>query len=88
MSVARQPSAIFKDGPHPNAANLFQDFMHSQEGQPVWVDKQNCISARDDVTYAPGIPKLTEVKYILLDANVVEPKREEVKDKFKDIFGS
>jgi hypothetical protein len=43
---------------------------------------------RDDVTYPPGLKPLSEIKYFLLDAQVVEAQREEVKDRFKDIFGS
>ena len=88
VSVARLPSAVFKDAPHPNAARVFQDFLHSQEAQQIWVNDRNYISVRDDVTYPPGLKPLSEIKYFLLDAQVVEAKREEVKDKFKDIFGS
>lgn len=88
LSLARIPGGIFKDAPHPNAAKLFQDFMMSQDGQQIWIDQQNYTSARDDVRYPPGFKKLSEVKYMLLSPDVVEAKRDEVKDKFKDIFGA
>ncbi len=88
ISVARLPTGIFKDAPHPNAAKVFQDFLHSQEAQQIWIDQQVLTSVRDDVTYPPGIKSLQETKYILLDSQLVDSKRDEVKDKFKDIFGS
>ena len=88
ISVARLPSGIFKDAPNPTAAKVFQDFLHSQEAQQIWVNDRNYISVRDDVQYPPGLRPLKETKYFLLDSRYVESKREEVKDKFKDIFGS
>ena len=36
--VATAPSAIFKNAPNPNAARLFQNWMHSREGQQLVVD--------------------------------------------------
>src|SRR5438128_2121144 len=36
--VATSPSAVFKSAPNPNAARLFQNWMHSREGQQLVVD--------------------------------------------------
>ena len=36
--LATGPSAVFKAAPNPNAARLFQNWMHSREGQQILVD--------------------------------------------------
>src|SRR4051812_25752481 len=36
--VATSPSAVMKGAPNPNAARLFQNWMHSREGQQLLVD--------------------------------------------------
>ena len=36
--LATGPSAVFKAAPNPNAARLFQNWMHSREGQQMLVD--------------------------------------------------
>src|ERR1700754_2351094 len=42
------PTAIFKAAPSPNAARLFQDFLHSREGQQLLVDfaRQHSVHAQ------------------------------------------
>ena len=36
--LATSPSAVFKAAPNPNAARLFQNWLHSREGQQLLVD--------------------------------------------------
>ncbi|HET8666834.1 MAG TPA: extracellular solute-binding protein, partial [Terriglobales bacterium] len=36
--LATGPSAVFKGAPNPNAARLFQNWMHSREGQQLLID--------------------------------------------------
>ena len=50
--LAGGPSAVFKAAPNPNAARLFQNWMHSREGQQLIVDDACQYSA-----HSPNIEK-------------------------------
>src|SRR5204862_3417515 len=56
------PTAIFKSAPNPNAARLFQSFLHSRAGQQLLVDFARQHSVHVQVTDRPGAPKLSEIK--------------------------
>jgi iron(III) transport system substrate-binding protein len=81
------PTAIFKSAPNPNAARLFQSFLHSREGQQLLVDFARQHSLHAQVTEKPGGRKLSEIKLMRNDPVGVEAQAEEIKAKYAKIFG-
>ena len=81
------PTAIFKSAPNPNAARLFQSFLHSREGQQLLVDFARQHSVHAQVTEKPGARKLSEIKLMRNDPAGVETQAEEIKARYAKIFG-
>jgi iron(III) transport system substrate-binding protein len=81
------PTAIFKSAPNPNAARLFQSFLHSREGQQLLVDFARQHSVHAQVTEKPGARKLSEIKLMRNDPAGVEQQAEEIKARYAKIFG-
>ncbi len=81
------PTAIFKSAPNPNAARLFQSYLHSREGQQLLVDFARQHSVHDQVEEKPGVAKLTDIKLLKDDAAGVERDAEEIKARYAKTFG-
>ena len=81
------PTAIFKSAPNPNAARLFQSYLHSREGQQLLVDFARQHSVHDQVTDKPGSRKLSDIKLMKDDAAGVEAQAEEIKARYAKLFG-
>ena len=81
------PTAIFKAAPSPNAARLFQSYLHSREGQQLLVDFARQHSLHAQVTEKPGGRRLSEIKLMKDDAAGVEAQAEEIKTRYAKIFG-
>ena len=81
------PTAIFKAAPSPNAARLFQSYLHSREGQQLLVDFARQHSLHAQVSEKPGGRKLSEIKLMKDDAAGVEAQAEEIKARYAKIFG-
>ena len=81
------PTAIFKSAPNPNAARLFQSYLHSREGQQLLVDFARQHSVHAQVTEKPGARKLSEIKLMRNDPAGVEAQAEEIKARYAKIFG-
>src|SRR6185436_5691043 len=81
------PTAIFKSAPNPNAARLFQSYLHSREGQQLLVDFARQHSVHDQVTDKRGSRKLSEIKLMKDDAAGVEAQAEEIKARYAKLFG-
>jgi iron(III) transport system substrate-binding protein len=84
--LATGPSAVFKAAPNPNAARLFQNWMHSREAQQVLVDWARQYSPHQQTVEKPGIRKLAEIKLMKEDPEVVEKTSEEIKARYAQIF--
>src|SRR6266404_1576835 len=56
------PNAVFKSAPNPNAARLFQNWLHTLEGQQLLVDFTGQHSVHALVKDKPGHKKLSEIK--------------------------
>jgi iron(III) transport system substrate-binding protein len=84
--VATSPSAVFKAAPSPNAARLFQNWMHSREGQQIVVDFARQYSAHKQVVEKPGVRKLSDIKLMKEDVEGVERDAEEIKKRYAQIF--
>jgi iron(III) transport system substrate-binding protein len=80
------PSAVFKAAPNPNAARLFQAWMHSREGQQVLVDFSAQHSAHAQVKDKPGHKALSEIKLMRDDPAGVEKAADDIKARYQQLF--
>jgi len=81
------PTAVFAAAPNPNAARLFQNWLHSREAQQLLVDFARQHSLHAQVSEKPGGRKLSEIKLMKDDAAGVEAQAEEIKARYAKIFG-
>jgi len=84
--VATAPSAVFKAAPNPNAARLFQNWMHSREGQQLVVDYARQYSPHGQTVEKPGVRPLKDIKLMKEDPVATEAASEEVKTRYARIF--
>jgi len=82
-----RPTAIFKSAPNPNAARLFQGYLHSRQGQQLLVDFAHQHSLHGQVTEKPGARKLADIKLMKADDAGVEREAEAIKARYAKIFG-
>ena len=80
------PSAIFKSAPNPNAARLFQNWLHSLEAQQLLVDFARQHSVHPQVREKPGARKLNDIKTWKDDPAGVEKASEEIKARYAQLF--
>jgi iron(III) transport system substrate-binding protein len=80
------PSAVFKSAPNPNAARLFQSWLHSREAQQLLVDFARQHSVHPLVAEKPGARKLNEIKLWKDDPAGVEKASEEIKTRYAALF--
>ncbi len=80
------PSAIFKSAPNPNAARLFQAWLHSLEAQQLLVDFARQHSVHPQVREKPGARKLADIKTWKDDPAGVEKASEEIKTRYAQLF--
>jgi len=90
--VLTNPFVILTKAPHPSAARLLVDYVSSEEGQRLMVEKSGYLILREGVPIPPKarpfIPPLSKINVIPIDwksltANEVENTRKE----FMEIFG-
>jgi iron(III) transport system substrate-binding protein len=84
--LAAGPSAVFNAAPNPNAARLFQNWMHSREAQQQIVDDACQYSAHRQTVDKPGIRKLSDIRLMKEDPEGVEKNAEEIKRRYAEIF--
>ncbi|VIO67316.1 ABC transporter substrate-binding protein [Bradyrhizobium ivorense] len=80
------PTGIFASAPHPNAAKLFQAWLHSRETQQFFVDFTAQHSVHSQVTPKPGRRKLSDIKLMKEDPAGVEAMTEEIKTRYARLF--
>jgi iron(III) transport system substrate-binding protein len=80
------PTAIFAAAPHPNAARLFQAWLHTRETQQFFTDFTAQYSAHAEVTPKPGRRKLSDLKLMKEDPAGVEAMGEEIKTRYAKLF--
>jgi iron(III) transport system substrate-binding protein len=80
------PTGIFASAPHPNAAKLFQAWLHTRETQQFFVDFTAQYSAHPQVASKPGRRKLTDIKLMKEDPAGVEASSEEIKTRYAKLF--
>src|SRR3979490_990014 len=73
------PTGVFKSAPNPNAARLFQNWLHTPEGQQLLVDFTGQHSVHALVKDKPGHKKLSEIKLMKDDPAGVEKMADDIK---------
>ena len=81
------PTGIFASAPHPNAARLFQAWLHTRETQQFFIDFTGQYSVHEQVQATkPGRRKITDLKLMKEDAAGVEAMAEEIKTRYARLF--
>jgi iron(III) transport system substrate-binding protein len=80
------PTAVFASAPHPNAARLFQAWLHTRETQQFFIDFTAQYSVHAQVTPKPGRRKLSDLKLMKEDAAGVEAMTDEIKTRYAKLF--
>ena len=80
------PSAVFESAPNPNAARLFQSWLHSLPAQQILVDFARQHSVHPLVKEKPGTRKLGEIKLWKDDPVGVEQASEQIKARYAQLF--
>ena len=85
------PFVILSKAPHPNAAKLLIDYMHSFEGQKLMVEMDDYHVGRKDVPYPPNIleftPPISQINVIPMDwKSATQEEMDVARDEFKEIF--
>jgi iron(III) transport system substrate-binding protein len=80
------PTGIFASAPHPNAARLFQAWLHTRETQQFFADFTAQYSAHAQVQSKPGRRKLADIKLMKEDPAGVEAMAEEIKTRYAGLF--
>jgi len=80
------PTGIFATAPHPNAAKLFQAWLHTRETQQFFVDFTAQYSVHAQVQSKPGRRKISDIKLMKEDPTGVEAMAEEIKTRYAKLF--
>jgi iron(III) transport system substrate-binding protein len=80
------PTGIFASAPHPNAAKLFQAWLHTRQTQQFFIDFSAQYSAHAQVQSKPGRRKLSDIKLMKEDPAGVEAMSEEIKTRYAKLF--
>src|SRR5580700_4702252 len=80
------PTGIFVNAPHPNAAKLFQAWLHTRETQQFLTDFTAQYSVHAQVQTKPGRRKLSDTKLMTEDPAGVEKMTEEIKTRYARLF--
>ena len=87
MPFVNSPVAVLKRAPHPNAAKLFVDYLFGKEAQQIMADDGVTV-VNDGVTYPPGKAHMKDIKNLVIpDAKEVQKRNDEIKAKFRELFG-
>jgi iron(III) transport system substrate-binding protein len=79
-------NAILAKAPHPNAAKVFTDFLFDKDAQQILAD-DGLYVPNEAVTYPKDKRPLKELKLIKVDPEEMQKKDDEVKKKFRELFG-
>ncbi len=79
-------NAILAKAPHPNAAKVFTDFLFDKDAQQILAD-DGLYVPNQAVTYPKDKRPLKELKLIKVDPEEMQKRDDEVKKKFRELFG-
>ncbi len=80
------PTGIFLSAPHPNAARLFQAWLHTRETQQFFIDFSAQYSVHAQVQSKPGRRRISDIKLMKEDPAGVEKMTEEIKTRYARLF--
>jgi iron(III) transport system substrate-binding protein len=80
------PTGIFVNAPHPNAAKLFQAWLHTRETQQFLTDFTGQYSVHAQVQTRPGRKKLSDTRLMKEDPAGTEKMAEEIKTRYARLF--
>ncbi len=86
VALISSPNAILKKAPHPNAAEVFVDFLFSREAQQALADKGLYVG-HPDAKYPKGLPALKEIKLIVISPEEIKEKSKKLQDVFRQKLG-
>jgi iron(III) transport system substrate-binding protein len=84
--LATSPSVLFKNAPNPNAARLFQNWMHSREAQQYLVDWARQYSAHAETKEKPSVRALRDIKLMKEDPAAIVKEADNIKKRYAQIF--
>jgi iron(III) transport system substrate-binding protein len=80
------PTGIFVTAPHPNAARLFQAWLHTRQTQQYFSDFTAQYSAHPQVQAKPGRRSISDIKLMKEDPDGVEKMADEIKTRYARLF--
>ena len=80
------PTGIFATAPHPNAARLFQAWLHTRQTQQFFIDFTAQYSVHAQVQSKPGRRRFSDIKLMKEDAAALEQMTEEIKTRYARLF--
>jgi len=87
VPMITSPAATLKQAPHPNAARLFYAYLFSRPVQQLMVDKGGTRSLHKLVKDPPSHVPLSALKLLPEDANAVSAHADEIKKRYRELFG-
>ncbi len=82
------PTAVFADAPHPNAARVLQNFLHTAKVQQLMVNEGGLRSVHPDVKEPAGRTPLSQIKMLPDDPVAMLPQIAEIKKRYTALFGN
>ena len=82
------PTAIFADAPHPNAARVLQNFLHTAKVQQLMVTEGGLRSVHPDVKEPAGRTPLSQIKMLPDDPVAMLPQIADIKKRYTAMFGN
>ncbi len=79
-------NAVLARAPHPNAARVFTDWLFGKEAQQLLVD-DGLYVPNEDVGYAKDKRPMKELKLLRADPEEIMKRNEEIKTRFRELFG-
>ena len=82
------PTAVFADAPHPNAARVLQNFLHTAKVQQLMVNEGGLRSVHPDVKEPAGRTPLSQIKMLPDDPVAMLPQIADIKKRYTALFGN
>jgi iron(III) transport system substrate-binding protein len=79
-------NAILAKAPHPNAAKVFTDFLFGKDAQQILAD-DGLYVPNEGITYPKGKRPLKELKLIKVEPEDMQKRDDEIKKRFRQLFG-
>jgi iron(III) transport system substrate-binding protein len=86
LPFVSSPNAILAKAPHPNAAKVFSDFLFDKDCQQILAD-DGLYVPNESVAYPKDRRPLKELKLIKVEPEEIQKRDDEVKKKFRELFG-